>query len=171
MLKRLEIPVYGPMIRPRDNAQFGTPEANFNHAQMNSMMRFEGEIADPNYIGGKYVGERDMNGFRQGYGTFTFGDGSYYRGQWWQGLRHGYGELRMMNLLTGQEIALYQGQWAYDLKHGFGKFTLPNVKIITGVWLHDRLNGRAMVREPAHANPKEVVFKDDLSIQFTIGGI
>jgi len=47
---------------------------------MMSMMRFECEILDPNYPGGKYLGERDANGYRHGFGTFTFGDGSLYCG-------------------------------------------------------------------------------------------
>lgn len=129
--------MYGPKIEPVADAKMGDCEANFMMAQNMSAMRFEGEVHDPAY-GNKYVGERDMNGFRQGYGTFTFSDGSLYMGQWWQGLRHGYGEYRLMN------GAVYRGQWAYDLKHGFGKFNRPGHEI-TGVWLHDRLNGRAKV--------------------------
>lgn len=79
MMKSLEIPMYGPMIAPFDNASMGDAAANFAMAQNMSSMRFEGEVADPNY-GNKYIGERDPNGFRQGYGTFTFSDGSLYMG-------------------------------------------------------------------------------------------
>ena len=120
-----------------------------------SQMRFEGEVADPNY-GNKYTGERDPNGYRNGHGQFVFSDGSIYRGQWWQGLRHGYGEYRLMN------GAVYKGQWAFDLKHGFGKFAAPGTEI-TGVWLHDRLNGRAISKR---RTAKEVIYKDDLRIQY-----
>ena len=82
---------------------------------MNSMMRRECEVVDPNKPGGKYVGERDINGYRHGFGTFTFADDSIYCGQWQKGLRHGYGECRKMN------GTVYKGQWANDLKHGYGK--------------------------------------------------
>ena len=81
-------------------------------------MRLTGEVADANFpdncdlfqrisdailrttgFANKYVGERDVSGFRSGYGTFTFSDGSknmhglgsVYTGQWWGGLRHGFG--------------------------------------------------------------------------------
>lgn len=140
----------------------GNPEEAYLVAQSMSAMRWEGEVHDPAY-GNKYVGERDMNGFRQGYGTFTFSDGSLYMGTWWQGLRHGYGEYRLMN------GAVYKGQWAFDLKHGFGKFHHGGHEI-TGVWLHDRLNGRAKVKDQ-DCPMTEVIFKDDLQIKFSIGGL
>jgi len=80
------------------------------------------------------------------------------------GLRHGYGEFRLMN------GAVYKGQWANDLKHGFGKYTLPGVLEVTGIWLHDRLNGKCL--KSVNGNPPvEIIYKDDLSINFTKGGI
>jgi hypothetical protein len=167
MMESMMIPMYGPKIQPIENqgdlyGGASAAETNFMHAQTNSQMRFEGEVMDPNY-GNKYVGERDPNGFRQGYGTFTFSDGSLYMGQWWQGLRHGFGEFRMMN------GAVYKGQWGFDLKHGFGKFYYAGVEI-TGVWLHDRMNGRAIKIEP-NIPPKELIYKDDLEINYTMGGL
>lgn len=164
MLEDLEIPIYGPYIKAVSEPEYGDPKANFEQAQMMSMMRFECEIADPSYPGGKYVGERDANGFRHGFGTFTFGNGSLYCGQWQMGLRHGYGEFRMMN------GASYKGQWANDLKHGYGKYNLPNLLEVTGIWLHDRLNGKCM-KSVDGKRAVEIIYKDDLSINFTKGGI
>ena len=84
MMESMMIPMYGPKIKPCENpgelyGGASAAETSFMHAQQNSQMRFEGEVMDPNF-GNKYVGERDPSGFRQGYGTFTFSDGSLYMG-------------------------------------------------------------------------------------------
>lgn len=59
-------------------------------------MRFATESAVPDRdsasYGNHYTGDRDLEGYRDGYGTFEFADGSMYKGEWQKGLRHGYGE-------------------------------------------------------------------------------
>ena len=67
--------------------------------------------------------------------------------------------------------AVYKGQWANDLKHGYGKYTLPNVHEVTGIWLHDRLNGICLKSQKGKKAVK-VIYKDDLTINFPkINGI
>jgi hypothetical protein len=151
MLEHMEIPIYGPMMRTRDAPKYGSPQEDYEKAQLMSQMRFEGESTDPTF-GNIYVGERDENGFREGFGTMTFSNGAIYMGQWWQGLRHGYGKY---TLSTG---ASYAGQWAHDLKHGLGRYRLNKNNVLRGVWIHDRINGRAT------RNGEELVYKDDLAI-------
>jgi hypothetical protein len=56
-----------------------------------------------------YVGDWD-NGIRQGYGTFYYASGSSY-----------------------------EGQWLDNKKHGEGKYTLPNGKVIKGLFQCDKL--------------------------------
>lgn len=162
-MKELEIPVYGPKIRAIDKPRHGDPTLNYMNATNNSQMRREGEVTDPNAFGNKYVGQRNQHGFREGFGSFTFSDGSIYQGQWWQGLRHGYGMLRHTNGVC------YRGQWALDLKHGFGHLKAADNSETIGVWLHDRLNGRA-VKNLAGGKQEEQIFKDDLGIRLTTGG-
>ena len=41
------------------------------------------------------------------------------------------------------------------MMHGFGQYEAPDGSIIKGVWLHDRLNGRAV------KDAREVIYKDD----------
>ena len=161
MLEHMEIPIYGPMTRTRDAPKYGNPQQVYEQAQFMSQMRFEGESTDPTF-GNVYTGERDENGFREGFGTMTFSNGAIYMGQWWQGLRHGYGTYSLPN------GANYSGQWAHDLKHGMGRYRLMNGLEIRGIWIHDRLNGRAIRKLPGQSSGEEVVFKDDLAINLEL---
>lgn len=45
---------------------------------------------------------------------------------------------------------------------------MPDGTEIIGVWLHDRLNGRALRTLPGKEQ-SEVIYKDDLAIDLTIG--
>lgn len=86
---------------------------------------------------GKYEGEVDKDGMRIGVGTCTWSDGSYYRGDWAQNVRHGNGVY-----VTG-EGTKFEGQWINDVKHGHGQLIYKDGEEITGTWLNDRLNGLA----------------------------
>lgn len=61
---------------------------------------------------GKYDGEFNDKGERQGQGTCTWEDGTSYDGHWLRHLRHGKGTLKMSN---GSH---YTGYFFNDKKHG-----------------------------------------------------
>lgn len=66
---------------------------------------------------GNYTGEVDEDGRRIGVGTCKWPDGSYYRGDWMQNVRHGNGVY-----VTADGIK-FEGQWICDVKHGNGRLT------------------------------------------------
>lgn len=49
----------------------------------------------------------------------TFLDGSWYDGDWKEGLRHGTGEFHQK--VDEDKETVYRGQWYNDLKHGIGE--------------------------------------------------
>lgn len=68
-------------------------------------------------------------------GTFKFDDGSYYSGDWENGIMHGYG---MMHYVDGGK---YYGNWANNLRHGEGDMTYSNRTTYSGEWKYDKPNG------------------------------
>ena len=68
-------------------------------------------------------------------GTFKFNDGSYYSGDWENGIMHGYG---MMHYADG---GIYYGNWSNNLRHGEGDMTYSNRTTYSGEWKYDRPNG------------------------------
>lgn len=57
--------------------------------------------------------------------------GSYYQGEWYDDLKHGYGAEIIVDS-TGETI--YEGEFRYGLKDGFGRLTLPNDSYYYGYW-------------------------------------
>ena len=45
-------------------------------------------------------------------GRLTWPDGSFYNGQWKNGVRHGVGEYHLTDGM------IFKGQWVNDMKHG-----------------------------------------------------
>ena len=68
-------------------------------------------------------------------GTFKFNDGSYYSGDWENGIMHGYG---MMHYADG---GIYYGNWSNNLRHGEGDMTYSNQTTYIGNWKYDKQNG------------------------------
>lgn len=67
--------------------------------------------------GVQYIGEFNFNKLT-GKGKYLWVDGSFYEGDLFDGLRHGYGIYQ-----TNNEDIKYEGEWANGLKEGKGKLT------------------------------------------------
>ena len=59
-----------------------------------------------------YKGDKDHRGQRHGVGRCTWEDGSFYEGEWKEGLRHGNGVFTMSEV-NGDKTE-YRGQWQMD---------------------------------------------------------
>ena len=72
-------------------------------------------MAEINYNNGdKYIGE-EVNGFRNGFGKYTFSDGSFYEGEYVKDKMEGWGTFSWAN--NGD---LYVGEWEDDAENGQG---------------------------------------------------
>lgn len=70
----------------------------------------------------KYNGEKNCQGERHGYGTATLQNGDTYRGEYRNGIRHGYGEYAFYN----HPGAIYCGNYVDNKKNGYGIFKYPD---------------------------------------------
>jgi hypothetical protein len=69
--------------------------------------------------GNEFLGEVVNGKIFEGKGEIKYAsDGSYYRGDFKGGLKHGRGEIVYSN---GDK---FSGEWANDMKHGYGKMEL-----------------------------------------------
>ena len=93
---------------------------------------YQSEFTLPN--GDIEIGVR-LNNTTYWNGTFKFNDGSYYSGDWENGIMHGYG---MMHYADG---GIYYGNWSNNLRHGEGDMTYSNRTTYIGNWKYDKLNG------------------------------
>ena len=143
--------------------RYGDPAQMYQQQMANSLMRQEGECTEG--TGNTYNGERDADGYRTARGQFQFADGSFYDGEWFQGLRHGVGEFKY------RDGGSFRGQWAMDLRHGHGKYCFANGDVVIGTWVHDRLNGVARRWVNGKSDYEEVIYKDDMLIQIAHGGL
>ena len=104
----------------------------------------------------------------------TFMDGSWYDGDWKEGLRHGTGEFHQK---YNDKVTIYKGQWYNDLKHGIGEEEYPDKLFekyynVQGIWYHNTLNGVAKLGRKegcCGGNQKMLVFKDGMSIDLSTG--
>lgn len=62
----------------------------------------------------RYDGEV-FDSLRHGVGEFWYADGSKYRGEWQQGMRHGHGRLE-----SSDKLSYFEGDWDCDRIHGNG---------------------------------------------------
>ncbi len=87
----------------------------------------------------------------------TWRDGSSYRGEWWRGMKHGWGEWHLADGTSfrgefvcdtihgrGRHIyadgSIYRGRWHKGLRHGQGSLCLADsVAIFEGTWQADSL--------------------------------
>jgi hypothetical protein len=76
---------------------------------------------------------------RQGEGKCTWADGSFYKGNWWDGKMHGQGTLKLCDGTT------YEGQWCEDLMHGNGKLVTRDMTTVIGYWHAGRLHGAGTI--------------------------
>ena len=84
--------------------------------------------------GDRYVGQwRD--GLFHGRGTYTSVSGASYAGDWIEGLRHGGGSM------IDCDQSIYQGGWALGQRSGRGDLTSLDGFKYRGTWLHDAPEG------------------------------
>ena len=81
-----------------------------------------------------YEGEFFNNLFN-GEGKITYENGDEFQGQWADGLKHGYGELRCKN---GK---IYKGQYENDEKTGEGTMIWPDKRRYQGDWVNGKQHG------------------------------
>ena len=78
-----------------------------------------------------------------GYGTYTYANGSKYAGEWESGDKCGIGTYYASN---GTK---YFGEWKDDVMHGNGTLTRPNGTLIhSGEWV----NGKPKENEPKNVS-------------------
>ena len=71
-----------------------------------------------------------------GYGAFTKTDGSEYKGEWLDEMKHGFG-LEYF----AEDNATYEGHYEYNEKSGLGKYSWADDKIYIGEWRGDQMSG------------------------------
>jgi hypothetical protein len=79
------------------------------------------------------------DGFRHGFGVFTYNCSDVYAGQWFRGNRHGHG------LHRWEDGAVYDGEWFEGLTQGFGTMKWSTGSY-SGQWHHARQNGFGRMR-------------------------
>lgn len=79
-------------------------------------------------FGGKYDGDLNSQGERDGYGVFVADNGNTYKGEWKNDKRHGHGEA-LYN--TGD---MYIGSWMNCKRHGHGTMHIENGDVYEGGW-------------------------------------
>merc|ERR1712125_270644 len=84
------------------------------------------------------MGGQVVDGQLSGHGTYTYADGSVYRGRWQRGQQNGEGEL------TYADGCMYQGQFVEDAFQGAGVFKEGDY-VYRGRFRKDLLVGEAIV--------------------------
>lgn len=82
-----------------------------------------------------YQGEYNANNQYHGKGQATMMDGSYYDGDWENGLRHGFGTE------TKRNGDVYKGEWSQGMKHGKGQLQRKMGETITGTFEYNKPSG------------------------------
>ena len=86
-----------------------------------------------------YQGARNERGEKEGYGTYTFEDGTRYKGQWLAGQQNGNGTMKMAS------GAVYVGEWREAQKHGAGTYYWPDGRIEVGHYDRDKSVGTGVM--------------------------
>ncbi|KAJ6729943.1 PHOSPHATIDYLINOSITOL-4-PHOSPHATE 5-KINASE RELATED [Salix viminalis] len=107
-----------------------------------------GDVYEGDWVDGKY----------DGYGVETWARGSRYRGQYRQGLRHGFGVYRFYTgdvyagewsngqshgcgIHTCEEGSRYVGKFKWGVKHGLGHYHFRNGDTYAGEYFADKMHG------------------------------
>ena len=88
-----------------------------------------------------------QDGIRAGKGKLTWADGSFYEGEFANGLRHGFGlyqlapPVRATKTVSGVSARSYEGEWSNGQKHGRGKEIWPDGDTIVGQFRQGHAHG------------------------------
>ena len=129
---------------------------NFMIALSSKSMRFTRDNDE------EYIGERNEEGERTGFGILKKIDGSIYAGEWKLNMRSGLGIETGFEMFAGQwrsnvhngiGIALldngiiYSGQWKNNKRDGWGNLFYPNGEVLSGIFKKDKhVNGMGFFR-------------------------
>lgn len=129
---------------------------NFMVALSSKSMRFARDNDE------EYIGERNEEGERTGFGILKKIDGSIYAGEWKLNMRSGLGIETGFEMFAGQwrsnvhngiGIALldngiiYSGQWKNNKRDGWGNLFYPNGEVLSGIFKKDKhVNGMGFFR-------------------------
>lgn len=100
---------------------------NFMIALSSKSMRFSRDKDE------EYIGSRNEEEERTGFGILKKIDGSIYAGEWKLNMRSGIG------IETGYEM--YAGQWRSNVHHGIGTIIQDNGIIYSGQWKNNKRDG------------------------------
>ena len=94
-----------------------------------------------------------------GFGTYTWPDGSIYRGQWKDSKMHGQGAR------TSSTGEMFEGRWANNKPLGVGKYRNPEGQVQVQAW-HDDGHG-----EVVHTKPRRSIreFLEELKRPLFLG--
>jgi hypothetical protein len=95
-----------------------------------------GKITTIDFSDGKYYGEIDKEGRKDGKGTYRWNDGSSYEGNFKEDDRHGLGIFRWSNLET------YKGDYLKDERTGEGVYSWPDGSEYRGSFLNGKRHGQ-----------------------------
>ncbi|KAM9426143.1 radial spoke head 1 homolog [Pholidichthys leucotaenia] len=110
---------------------------------------------------GSYVGGRNEEGARHGFGKAVLSTGDVYEGVYENGRKHGQGTYRFkngaryvgnyfQNKKHGQgtffypDGSKYEGSWVEDLRQGHGVYTYSNGDTYDGEWLQHKRHGQGV---------------------------
>jgi len=82
-----------------------------------------------------------LNGMKHGKGMQTYEDGTFYEGEWVNGLRDGYGYLASKCPKTSRIKRIYTGLWANDKPSGYGIKTFPDGGVYKGEFMRGKRHG------------------------------
>jgi len=93
-----------------------------------------------------YQGETNpITKFKEGFGKFTWPNGTYFLGFFKDDEKHGMGieTGKYISKINGKECnSIYEGQQVKDIKHGIGKQTfIEDEEVYVGGWANDLRNG------------------------------
>ena len=91
-------------------------------------------------FGGKYEGDLNSRGERDGYGVFVADNGNTYEGEWKNDKRDGHGKAKYN---TGD---VYIGSWMNCKRHGHGSMYIENGDVYEGGWNNGFKDGPGMYR-------------------------
>lgn len=84
--------------------------------------------------GDKFEGY-NVNGIKDGKGTYTYKDGDVFVGEYKEGKINGFGNA------TFKDGDSYEGNFENGLKQGFGKYTFKRGEFYEGNWVNNKRNG------------------------------
>ena len=91
-------------------------------------------------FGGKYEGDLNSRGERDGYGVFVADNGNEYEGEWKNDKRSGHGKAKYN---TGD---VYIGSWKNCKRHGHGSMHIENGDVYEGGWNNGYKDGPGTYR-------------------------